>query len=92
MKFTTIEELSKKYPLGTVISTEKVNHKLYCAHDVIFNQMKEYYGENNVQMISPHHAQCTHYVVHTVDGYMYDGDTWYPMEHLQGNWITLELE
>lgn len=50
--------------------------------------MKEYYGDKNVQMVSPHHALYTHLVPYTVKGYYFDGEYWYPVDDMK----ILDLE
>ena len=84
--YKTLEEVQNDFPIGYIIDTEQVSQRMYCGHSIIFDKMKEYYGEGNVKMISPHHALCTHYVSHTVDGYIYDGTYWYPAENVFGQW------
>ena len=49
-------------------------------------KMQEYYGKDNVIMVSPHHAIYKHYVTYTVEGYIYDGKNWWPAERFHNEW------
>ena len=89
----TLEQLQEKYPIGYVYKTEEINHRFYCAHDVVLNKMKDYYGKDNVKMVSPHHAICTNCIFHSVDGYLFDGDEWHLVEkNYSGEWKPINIE
>ena len=90
--FNTKEELEAKYPIGYIYKTEYVAQQLYCGSDVIFEKMQDYYGKDNVVMISPHHAEYRHYVPYTVEGYIFDNKAWYPAERFHNEWKIIPEE
>lgn len=81
--FKTYEQISQRYPIGYIYKIEPVSQRLYCAHEVVFDKMKEYYGNENVKMVSPHHALYTHLVPYTIKGYYFDGEYWYPVDDMK---------
>lgn len=81
--FKSLEEISQKYPIGYVYKTELVSQRIYCAHEVVLDKMKEYYGNENVQMISPHHAMYRHFVPYTIKGYFFNGEEWFAVDNVK---------
>ena len=66
-----------------------MTQRLYCAHEVIFEKMKEYYGKENLEIVSPHHVIHKHLTTYTVNGYLFDGEYWYPAEYHHGEWRVI---
>lgn len=77
--YKTLEDLQNDLPLGSIVSEEPVRHRFYCASEVAMDKIKDYYGEENVKQVSPHHVVATNISIKTVDAYMTDGNYWYPM-------------
>jgi len=90
--FESKEALEELFPIGYVYKEEIVKQRFYCADEVILDKIRDYHGANNVEQVSPHHAVATHIVPRTVDGYLYDGDYWYPVTHTGYDWAILTRE
>lgn len=75
----TLETLEQEFPIGTIIDEEPVSQRFYCASEVVLEKIKKYHGEENVKQVSPHHVVATHIATTTIDGYLYDGENWYPV-------------
>ena len=76
--YKTKEELEKEWPIGTIIGFEEVTKRFYCADQIIFEKIRDYYGED-VEWVSPHHVVAKRKVYTTVDGYLFDGEYWMPV-------------
>lgn len=91
--FQTKEILEEMFPIGYIWKEEVVKQRFYCADPIIFDKFESYYGRNNVYWISPHHIMVERIVQYTIDGYLYDGEEWFPAtyEH-NGSWRALSKE
>ena len=86
--YKTKEEVEQAFPLGTVIAETPMFQRFYCADDIMFDKIKAWFNDAQVEQTSPHHATVTRMVTKTVEGYLYDGDNWYPMIHEGMNWAV----
>ena len=84
--YKTKEELEKAWPLGTVISETPIFQRFYCADSLTFEKIKEWFGDAKVEQTSPHHVTVTRIIPTTVEGYLYNGDEWYPMTRDSIGW------
>ena len=76
--FNSLEELTAKYPIGYIYNEETVSQRFYCADETILDKIKMYHGEDNVKMVSPHHAVATHKSYCTIDAHVLVGNEWWP--------------
>ena len=76
--FKTKDKIESAYPIGTVVSEDVVRQRFYCSNDVMFEKIRSYYGDANIEQTSPHHVTVTRTVYVTVDGYLFTGEGWYP--------------
>ena len=86
--YSTKEALEKDFPLGTVIAEEPIFQRFYCADEVTFEKIKNWFKGDDVQWTSPHHVMVTRMVRKTVEGYLYNGETWEPMIRDGNNWVV----
>lgn len=77
--YKTKEELEKEWPLGTIITEEPVFQRFYCTNKLMLDKIKAWFSDARVEQTSPHHVTVTRMVPKTVEGYLYNGDGWYPM-------------
>lgn len=77
--YKTKEELERAWPLGTVIAEEPIFQRFYCADEVTFEKIKEWFKGDKVEQTSPHHVTVTRNCKKTIEGHMYNGESWYPM-------------
>lgn len=77
--YKTKEELERTWPLGTVIAEEPIFQRFYCANEIMFEKIKEWFKDAKVEQTSPHHATVSRSSKKTIEGYLYNGETWYPM-------------
>ena len=84
--YKTREELEKDWPLGTIITEEPMIQRFYCADELMLDKIKAWFRDAQVEQTSPHHATVTRMVPKTVEGYLYNGDSWYPMTHEGITW------
>ena len=88
--YKTLEDVEMNYPFGSICNITGITRHVYCASDVILQKLKDYYGEDNVIMVSPHHALCNNDAKAVVAGYIYDGEYWYPAESINNEWKIIE--
>ena len=84
--YKTREEIEKAWPLGTVIIEEPIQQRFYCTNEVMLDKIKIWFSDADVQQTSQHHATVTRMVPKTIEGYLYNGDSWYPMTRNGTNW------
>lgn len=77
--YKTKEELEHAWPLGTVVAEEPIFQRFYCADEVMFEKIKEWFKDAEVEQTSPHHATVSRLSKKTIEGYLYNGETWFPM-------------
>ena len=84
--YKTKEELERTWPLGTVVAEEPIFQRFYCADEVMFKKIKEWFKDAEVEQTSPHHATVSRLSKKTIEGYLYNGETWYPMIRDAAGW------
>ena len=84
--YKTKEEVEKDWPLGTIIAEEPVQQRFYCADEVMLDKIKAWFSDAEVKQTSPHHVTVTRMVPKTIEGYLYNGDNWYPMMRNGTDW------
>lgn len=84
--YNTKEEVEKAWPLGTVVSEEPLFQHFYCADEVMFEKIKEWFRNNDVRQTSKHHVTVTRMIKKTIEGYLYNGEQWFPMFYDGKNW------
>ena len=92
IKFETLEELKVKYPIGTKInyrSCQKTDIRYYSSSADLEIFKKLY---NNIEILN--NAQCrvwyTEEAYDEVEGYLFDGEYWYPVKNSYDGWIEIE--
>ncbi len=84
--YSTKEELEKAWPIGTIIGDEEVTQRFFVASDVILDKIRDYFGESKIEKISPHHVLVKRHVYTTIDGYIFDGNDWWPAVRSGRQW------
>ena len=77
--YKTKEEVERAWPLGTVVAEEPIFQRFYCANEIMFEKIKEWFKDAEVEQTSPHHATVSRLSKKTIEGYLYNGETWFPM-------------
>ena len=90
--YNTKEEVENAWPLGTVITEEPLFQRFYCADEITFNKIKEWFKNDKVEKTSPHHATVTRMYKKTVEGYLYNGEEWFPMMYDGMAWTIYSPE
>ena len=89
--FKTFEEVQAKYPIGTKMNYSKdtiTQRYFYARPEDIVEYRKMY---KSVEVISDEMVECTWDVENfeSVDGYIYDGQYWYPAEVTWDGWVPI---
>ena len=84
--YNTQKEVMNAWPLGTVVSEEPLFRQVYCADKIMFDKIKDWFKDDKVEQISPHHVMVTHITKKTIEGYLYNGESWFPMIHNEYDW------
>ena len=84
--YKTKEELEQAWPLGTVISEEPVFQRFYCADQITFNKIQEWFKGDTVEQTSPHHVTVQRMSRKTIEGYLYNGESWFPVTRNGQEW------
>ena len=91
-KFETLEELQQTYPIHSVFSQRTERHI----------NLHTYYNNNDLKIFRRHsdHVEilddttCITYKIHintrTVEGYLYDGEYWYPAYNTHDGWVEYD--
>ena len=92
--FNTFEEVQAKYPIGTKMNYTKdimTQRYFYAKPEDIVAYRRMY---EKVEVISDELVECTwtfeNYEL--VDGYIYDGISWYPATITWDGWLPIEQE
>lgn len=82
--FNTYEELKEKFPIGTIYRTEEEEYKCYYYN---LNDIR-YYNTmyDRVIVIGKDTCLCIRKIEYKVDGYLFDGISWYPAKQIWGGW------
>lgn len=84
--YDSLFEIQHEWPLGTVIAEEPVFQRFYCADEITFNKIKEWFKDDEVKQTSPHHVTVTRLSKKTIEGYLYNGEQWFPMTQNGTEW------
>lgn len=84
--YKTKEEVEAAWPLGTIVSEAPMYQRFYCADEVMFEKIRNWFSEDSVEQTSPHHVTVSRMVPKTIEGYLYNGDSWYPMIQEGRSW------
>ena len=84
--YKTREEVEKAWPLGTEVCQEPVYQRFYCADKIMFDKIKNWFYNDTVLQTSPHHVTVTRMSVKTIEGYLFNGEEWFPMLRDGRNW------
>ena len=89
VRFETLAELQETYPVGSVIHEEKVEVTAtrYFYNKKDFNYLKRYY--TFVEPVDDVTCFCRRieYRRKIVEGYIYDGNFWYPAHNTWDGWV-----
>ena len=92
IKFKTLAELQDKYPVGSVFKS--YSHRDYALR-CFYNEkdlkiLKQQY--DTVAIVDKSICQCWKTVTYTkiVEGYLYDGEYWYPVHQTHDGWIEYD--
>ena len=90
--FNTFEEVQAKYPIGTKMNYAKdimTQRYFYARPEDIVEYRRMY---EKVEVISDELVECTWTVENydLVDGYIYDGISWYPATITWDGWLPIE--
>ena len=92
--FKTFEEVQAKYPIGTkmnYIKNTKTQRYFYARPEDIVEYRRMY---KKVEVISNELVECTWDIedYDLVDGYIYNGTSWYPATITWDGWVPIEEE
>ena len=92
--FNTFEEVQAKYPIGTKMNYTKdtMTQRYFYTKPIDIAKYRCMYKK--VEVISDELVECTwtfeNYEL--VDGYIYDGISWYPATNTWDGWLPIEEE
>ena len=90
-KFRTLEELQAAYPINSVFSARREIHKniRHIYNDADLQTLRRY--NDSVEVINECECICTKTVINAniVEGYIYDGEYWYPATIGHDGWEEL---
>ena len=89
IKFETLEELQKTFPIGTRLAEEFhyiTEERFWYRHEDLGYYRNHY---EDVTVISDHECLCRRkeYFYEVVDGYLFDGEYWYPAKNTWDGWL-----
>ena len=92
--FNTFEEVQAKYPIGTKMNYTKdimTQRYFYAKPEDIVAYRRMY---EKVEVVSDELVECTWTAENydLVDGYIYDGMSWYPATTTWDGWLPIEQE
>ena len=91
-KFSTLEELQAAYPIHSVFSCRKEIHKdiHHFYNEADLRVLKK--RNDNVEVIDECECICTKTVINAniVEGYIFDGEYWYPAHNGHDGWEELD--
>lgn len=86
--FKTLEELKKQFPIGTVYQEKKIEHTNYYYNLEDIRCYKTMY--NRVIIIDDTTCMCIKNIGYKVDGYLFDGEYWYPAKRTWDGWDKID--
>lgn len=94
VQFDTIEELQQIYPIGFVVfsrQTLKLRNQAY-ANQTDLEILRRQYGSENVTVLDECYARYQYIEVFEkkVEGYLYDGEHWYPAYSTWDGWTPYD--
>lgn len=89
IKFETLEELQKTFPIGTRLAEEfhyVTEERFWYRHEDLGYYRNHY---EDVTVISDHECLCRRkeYFYEVVDGYLFDGEYWRPARNTWDGWL-----
>lgn len=84
--YNSLFEIQHEWPLGTVVAEEPIFQHFYCADEVMFEKIKKQFKDAEVEQTSSHHATVSRLSKKTIEGYLYDGEQWFPMTRNGAEW------
>ena len=92
--FKTFEEVQAKYPIGTKMNYTKgtMTQRYFYARPEDLVEYRRMYEK--IEVISDELVECTCTVedFNSVDGYIYNGQYWYPAEVTWDGWVPIREE
>ena len=92
--FNTFEEVQAKYPIGTKMNYTKdtITQRYFYARPEDIVEYRRMYEK--VEVINDELVECTWTVENydLVDGYIYDGVSWYPATITWDGWLPIKEE
>lgn len=91
-KFKTLEELQAAYPINSVFSVRReINKDIRYFYNKTDLRALERYNDD-VDPISDCECVCTKTVINAriVNGYIYDGEYWYPAYNSYDGWVEYD--
>ena len=91
--YQTLEELQKKYPIGSVYLTEWFEIYEWCPTEADVKVFKQRHPNiRNFKQNTDGMVLCEEKHEHTIDGYIFDGKYWYPAIQTWDGWIPVDEE
>lgn len=91
-RFETFKELQQSYPINSVFSARKEIHKdiRHFYNDADLRVLRRY--NDSVEVIDECECICTKTIINAnvVEGYIFDGEYWYPAHVGHDGWDTLD--
>lgn len=92
VRFETLAELQETYPVGSVFHREEreITETRYFYNQKDLNHLKRLY--HFVEPIDDNTCFCrrTEYITKVVEGYLYDGEFWYPVRDSFDGWYAYD--
>ena len=91
IRFKTLEELKQCYPIGKPIwskTIRRAENRAY-AGKIDLELLRRHYGIENVEVLDSSWAKCwfDETKQKIVEGYLFDGEYWYPAHNTWDGWI-----
>lgn len=86
--FNSYEELKEKFPIGTIYRTEEegYKHHYYNLDDIrCYNAIYD-----RVIITGQDTCLCIGKIEYKVDGYLFDGEYWYPAKRTWDGWDKID--
>ena len=89
--YNTVEQLQKEYPIGCIYKTCWNKIREWCPMPIdvyIFKQ--EHPNIRNFHLNDDGMISCEEKIEYKVEGYLFDGEYWYPAIHTWDGWFPLD--
>lgn len=86
--FKTYEELKEKFPVGTIYCIKKQEERNYYYDERDIQSYLALYS--HVKILDNNLCLCIRIIEYKVDGYLFDGEYWYPAKRTWDGWDKID--